>query len=81
MTGDAARLDRAAALALARRARRLLVKTREGIVRADVAPSSADDLARWLVHPDGYLNVPILLVDDLLVRGYTPEMYEEALGS
>jgi hypothetical protein len=31
------------------------------------------------VHRDGFLNVPVLLVGDLLVRGYTPELYREAL--
>ncbi len=57
------------------------MKTREGIVRADGgAEASAEDLARWLVHADGFLNVPVLLVEDLLVRGYTPELYAEVLG-
>jgi arsenate reductase-like glutaredoxin family protein len=63
------------------RSRRLLVKTREGTVRADVTERRLSDaeLASYLVHQDGFLNVPVLVLGDLLVRGYTPELYHEAL--
>jgi len=37
-------------------------------------------VTRYLVHEDGFLRVPVLLVGDLLVRGYTEELYLEALG-
>jgi len=37
-------------------------------------------VARYLVHDDGFLKVPVLVVGDLLVRGYTEELYREALS-
>lgn len=41
-----------------------------------------DEQARaWLVHDDGLMRVPVLVWDDLLVRGYTDELYREALGT
>jgi hypothetical protein len=81
MTAAAARLDRAATLALAARARRFLIKTRQGVLRLDAgrAPVNASELASHLVHRDGFLNLPVLVLDDLLVRGYTPELYREAV--
>ena len=65
-----------------RHARRLLVKTRQGTVRLDTRtkPLSDDDVATYLIHPDGFLNVPVLVRGDLLVRGYTDDLYREALG-
>ena len=72
-------MDRAATLALARSARRLFVKAGDSLVRLD-APFIEADVARYLVHEDGFLKVPVLLVGDLLVRGYTEELYREALG-
>jgi hypothetical protein len=72
-------MDRAATLALARGARRLLVKSGDGVLTLD-APLTDADIVRYLVHEDGFLRVPVLLWDDLLVRGYTEELYREALG-
>ena len=41
-----------------------------------------DEQAReWLVHDDGFMRVPVLIWGDLLVRGYTEELYREALGA
>ena len=70
-------------MALAARARRVLVKTPQGIVRLDTAarPLSPADVATYLVHRDGFLNVPVLLRGDLLVRGFTDDLYREALGN
>jgi hypothetical protein len=34
----------------------------------------------WLLHADGLLRVPVLVWGDLLVRGYTDELYEHALA-
>jgi len=72
-------VDRVAALALARGARRMVVKVGDTLVRLG-APFTEADVARYLVHDDGFLKVPVLLVGDLLVRGYTEELYREALG-
>lgn len=69
-------------MALARQARRLLVKAGDRILRyGPDQPISAEEIRSHLVHPsDGFLNVPVLILGDLLVRGYTAALYEEALG-
>ena len=71
-------MDRAATLALARGARTLLVKG-DGILRLD-APLTEADVVRHLVHEDGFLRVPVLVLGDVLVRGYTEELYRVAFG-
>jgi hypothetical protein len=66
-----------------RGARRLLAKVGDGIVRLDArqAPLSDADADRYLVHEDGFMRVPVLVMDDLVVRGYTEELYGEALAA
>jgi hypothetical protein len=76
---DASPVDRAATLALANGARTLLVKSGDGVLRVD-GPLSDDVIARHLVHEDGFLRVPVLVLGDVLVRGYTEALYREALG-
>jgi arsenate reductase-like glutaredoxin family protein len=75
-------VDREGALAIARGVRRFLVKAGEGYVERDVAAQPVDDAEalRWLLHEDGLLRVPVLVWGDLLVRGYTDELYERALA-
>ena len=73
-------MDRQATLDLARGAQRLLVKSGDAIVRLD-APLADGDIARYLVHDDGFLRVPVLVMGDLLVRGYTDALYAEASAS
>ncbi len=75
------RVDEAGALALARGARRLLIKVGSDVVRFDRArdPLSEGQAKTYLVHDDGLMRVPVLVCDDLLVRGYTEELYREAL--
>jgi arsenate reductase-like glutaredoxin family protein len=74
-------VDRAGALALARAARRLLIKAGQETVRVDTArhPLSEPEALRYLVHDDGLMRIPVLVWGDLLVRGYTEELYREAL--
>ena len=73
-------MDRAGALALARQAGRLLVKAGAGVRRIDGGAALAEaDAVRYLVHEDGLLRVPVLVLGDLLVRGYTEDLYREAL--
>jgi hypothetical protein len=76
---DAAPVDAAATLALAREVRMLLVKSGDGVLRLD-APLSDADVVRHLVHDDGFLRVPVLVLGDVLVRGFTDALYREALG-
>ena len=76
-------MDRAGALALARAARRLLIKTGQETLRFDAAhqPLADAEALRYLVHDDGLMRIPVLVWDDLLVRGYTEELYREALDA
>ena len=75
-------VDREGALRLAREAKRFLVKTGAGLVRRDAVrePVSDAQALEWLLHEDGLLRVPVLVWGDLLVRGYTEELYEQALA-
>ncbi len=68
-------------MALARAARRLLIKAGQETVRFDAArqPVSETEALRYLVHDDGLMRIPVLVWGDLLVRGYTEELYREAL--
>ena len=75
-------VDREGALGLVRGARRLLVKAGAGFVQRDAArePVSEAQALEWLLHEDGLLRVPVLVWGDMLVRGYTDELYERALA-
>lgn len=59
------------------------MKTGSEIVRLDRAarPVTDAELLRLLLHEDGQLRVPVLVMGDLLVRGFTDDLYREALGS
>ena len=74
-------VDRAATLALARQAKRLLVKVGQEILRFDASttPLTEAQIEAYLVHDDGFLRVPVLMLGDLLIRGFTDELYREAL--
>lgn len=63
--------------------RRLLAKSGEDIVRLDAAraPLTDADAERYLLHPDGFLRVPVLVMGSLIVRGYTDDLYREALAA
>ena len=78
---EAGPLDRAGTLALAAGARRLLVKAGQEILRLDAGAKALTEaeIARYLVHDDGFMRIPVLVAGDLLVRGYTEELYREAL--
>jgi hypothetical protein len=53
------------------------------VVRVDAPRQPLDDagVERHLVHEDGFMRVPVLVIGDLLVRGYTEALYAEALGA
>jgi arsenate reductase-like glutaredoxin family protein len=57
----------------------MLVKSGDAIARLE-APFTDADIAKYLVHEDGFLRVPVLVLGDVLVRGYTDALYREALG-
>jgi arsenate reductase-like glutaredoxin family protein len=75
-------VDREGALRLARSARRFLVKDGDGFVQHDASrePVSEAQALAWLIHEDRLLRVPVLVCGDILVRGYTDELYERALA-
>jgi hypothetical protein len=78
---DHAPVNRAATRVLARSATRLLVKAGPEVLRVDArVPLSDADIDGYLVHQDGFLNVPVLLLDTLLIPGFTEPLYQEALG-
>lgn len=70
-------------MAIARHARRLLIKAGADTVRLDLAGQSVEGSGaeRYLVHEDGFMRVPVLVLGDLLVRGYTEALYAEALDT
>ena len=74
-------MDGAGALALARGARHLFINLGADVVRIDGTehPLTEEQARAYLVHDDGLMRVPVLVRDDLLVRGYTEELYQEAL--
>jgi len=78
---EGAPLDSDATLAIAGRAQRLLIKAGPDVIRLDVDGPSLSRAERHLVHEDGFMRVPVLLLGDLLVRGYTETLYAEALGA
>ncbi len=55
------------------------MKSGDGILRLD-GPLIDADIVRYLVHEDGFLRVPVLVLGDVLVRGYTEELYRAAFG-
>ena len=72
-------VDRAGTLAIAGGAQRMLVKAGQEILRFDPVrrPLTQADALAYLVHEDGLLRVPVLVVGDVLVRGYTDDLYRE----
>ncbi len=80
---DRSPVPRAEALELASRARRLIVKVGKDTLRFEAGRNriSREEADRYLVHEDGFLRVPVLVVGDLLVRGFTREIYREALDA
>jgi hypothetical protein len=50
-------------------------------IDAAATPISPREAEAYLVHEDGFLRVPVLVLGDLIVRGYTEEIYREVLGA
>ena len=44
------------------------------------AKTPREDLMRFLIHEDGFLRIPVLVVAETLVRGWHEEAYRTALG-
>ena len=48
-------------------------------LRTFEGPFTDETLAKYLVHEDGFMRVPVLVIDDLIVRGYGDALYRAAL--
>jgi len=59
------------------------VKAETEILRFDTArrPLGDAEMRSCLVHEDGFMRVPVLVLGDLVVRGYTEALYAEALAT
>jgi hypothetical protein len=72
---------RAEALALARRARRVVVARGKNVTTFDMAkPPDDDTLATHLLGPTGNLRAPTLQVGDTLLVGFSEAAYRNWLG-
>ncbi len=60
--------------------RRLLVKSGSEVKELDAEKTPREDLLRVLIHEDGFLRIPVLVIDDTLVRGWNEDAYRAALG-
>ena len=49
-------------------------------VREMDAKTPREDLMRFLIHEDGFLRIPVLVVGETLVRGWHEEAYRTTLG-
>ncbi len=76
-------LDAQATLDLIRPCRRFFVKVGDDVFLWDRDREEVPDeaLRRHFVHPDGYIRIPVLLLDNATaVRGFLPEIYAELLS-
>lgn len=71
------------ALALARRANRVVAARGKKVVMIDMRKDEPNDAALLavLIGPSGNLRAPTAMVGKTLVVGFNPEAYQEALGS
>ncbi len=68
------------AQALLRRTRRFFIKTGNEVRALNAGATAPQELLRALIHEDGFLRIPVLVVDDTLVRGWNEDAYRAALG-
>lgn len=70
------------ALALARRANRVVAARGKKVVTIDVKKDEPDDAALLavLIGPSGNLRAPTAMVGKTLVIGFNPKAYQEVLG-
>lgn len=75
---EAAEADEA--LRIARSARRVIATKGRGIVRLDVPTASDEALLAAILGPMKRLRAPAIRVGDVLLVGFTDELYREFLG-
>ncbi len=76
------KLGAAEALALARKAKRVVAARGKQVQTLEVKKGGAtdDELLAVLLGPTGNLRAPAAVVGDTLVVGFSPEAYREVLG-
>jgi hypothetical protein len=75
------RLDRVAALALARKADQVIALRGKKIVRFRMADRPGDaELAAAILGPSGSLRAPAIRIGKILVIGFADDVYRELLG-
>lgn len=76
------KLGAAEALALARKAKRVVAARGKQVQTLEVKKGGAtdDELLAMLLGPTGNLRAPAAVVGDTLVVGFSPEAYREVLG-
>ncbi len=73
-------MGRAATRELAAGAHEVWVKAGTDVLHF-TRPLTDPEVEAFLVHEDGFLRVPILLDGGRLVRGYTENLYRQALAA
>lgn len=75
-------IERPAALALVRAAKRLIVAKGKKTVTVDLAKErpSDDELAALVLGPTGRLRAPAIRIGTTLIVGFTPDGISAALG-
>ena len=68
---------------LLRAARRYFIKGRERhlVLERGAADTTEEALRRHFIHADGLMRAPVLVTGDIVVRGYHPDLYREALAA
>lgn len=82
MTANKTKLGAADALALARKAKRVIAARGKQVVTFDLKKDKPtdDELLAVLLGPTGNLRAPSAVVGDTLVVGFSPEVYAQVLG-
>jgi arsenate reductase-like glutaredoxin family protein len=83
-TADAnkAKLDRAAALAMARQVDRVIATKGKKRTELDMRQKPSDeDVLALLIGPTGNIRAPLIRVGKTLVAGFDPEVYSGALDA
>jgi arsenate reductase-like glutaredoxin family protein len=77
------KMGAAEALALAKKAKRVVAARGKQVQTLEVKKGGAtdDELLAVLLGPTGNLRAPAAVVGDTLVVGFNPEMYQEVLGT
>jgi hypothetical protein len=72
-----------ATLELLRPARRFFIKGKvEHLFLRRGEPGAAlESLRRHFIHEDGMMRVPVLMAGDVAVRGFHPDLYQQALAA